>query len=546
MTVWLHDCGLPHAWAGRSAFQILDTSFGDGSRWREALAAWRADPAHPRMLHYVALQVPSNAGISSGTPEVEREEFDDGAALLTRFSGDLAAGLRALRMNADLLLLAPVGPFAHDPLGSWAAKLLARCCHRGSRVFADDLPEPAKLALTQQGFEAHGAAQHSAWLGLYNPRWEPKGRKQSAWLAQSQTPVGHSRRCIVVGAGLAGASTAYALSRRGWAVQVLDAELAPALGASSLPMGLMAAHTSADDSPRSRLTRAGVHMTASQAARLLTRGEDWDNSGVLTLKPGAAPHYQTQGAWIKPQALVKAWLAQPGIEFQGGAKVVALEWQETPADGEGAGEWRVLNANGDELARAPLVILAAAGGCKQLLQQVKGVEAGLAVSALATVPGQVSWGHQLPSDTDCLPAFSVNGHGYLASNVSINGQLAWLAGATFEDEARPLEIGAAHAETFTRLQQLLPGVAATLRARFEGGDLQAWRNLRCTTTDRLPITGPVTDLVGDSLPGLWLNTGFGSRGLTWSVLCAELLASRLHHEPWPVAASLAAKLNYRV
>jgi tRNA 5-methylaminomethyl-2-thiouridine biosynthesis bifunctional protein len=34
-------------------------------------------------------------------------------------------------------------------------------------------------------------------------------------------------------------------------------------------------------------------------------------------------------------------------------------------------------------------------------------------------------------------------------------------------------------------------------------------------------------------------TGMGARGISWSVLCGELLAAHLNHEPLPMAASLS-------
>ena len=37
----------------------------------------------------------------------------------------------------------------------------------------------------------------------------------------------------------------------------------------------------------------------------------------------------------------------------------------------------------------------------------------------------------------------------------------------------------------------------------------------------------------------------GSRGLSFAMLCAELLAARLGAEPWPVEASLARALHAR-
>jgi tRNA 5-methylaminomethyl-2-thiouridine biosynthesis bifunctional protein len=44
-------------------------------------------------------------------------------------------------------------------------------------------------------------------------------------------------------------------------------------------------------------------------------------------------------------------------------------------------------------------------------------------------------------------------------------------------------------------------------------------------------------------PGLWVCTGMGARGLTLGLLCAELLAARLHGEPLPVEAKLAQALG---
>jgi tRNA 5-methylaminomethyl-2-thiouridine biosynthesis bifunctional protein len=42
----------------------------------------------------------------------------------------------------------------------------------------------------------------------------------------------------------------------------------------------------------------------------------------------------------------------------------------------------------------------------------------------------------------------------------------------------------------------------------------------------------------DHVPDLYLNTAYGSRGLSFAPLCAELLASRLNGEPEPLPARL--------
>src|SRR6185295_10215037 len=88
-------------------------------------------------------------------------------------------------------------------------------------------------------------------------------------------------RCVVVGAGLAGAAVAASLARRGWQVLVLEAGAHPAAGASGLPAGVLAPHVSPDDALLSRLTRAGVRATWQQTRTMLSEGTDWCASGVL-------------------------------------------------------------------------------------------------------------------------------------------------------------------------------------------------------------------------------------------------------------------------
>jgi tRNA 5-methylaminomethyl-2-thiouridine biosynthesis bifunctional protein len=54
--------------------------------------------------------------------------------------------------------------------------------------------------------------------------------------------------------------------------------------------------------------------------------------------------------------------------------------------------------------------------------------------------------------------------------------------------------------------------------------------------DRLPAVGAFSH---PELKWLTVCTGLGARGISWSVLCGELLAAQVNHEPLPMAASLA-------
>ena len=80
------------------------------------------------------------------------------------------------------------------------------------------------------------------------------------------------------------------------------------------------------------------------------------------------------------------------------------------------------------------------------------------------------------------------------------------------------------------------------RAHLEAGrhTLHAWTGIRCASTDRRPLVGPLHEDVPD---GLWLSTAMGSRGLTFAALAGELIAAGVHGEPLPLARKLALALS---
>ena len=93
-----------------------------------------------------------------------------------------------------------------------------------------------------------------------------------------------------------------------------------------------------------------------------------------------------------------------------------------------------------------------------------------------------------------------------------------------------------HHSNLGRLRKLAPGAAAELAPSFADGSVHAWTGVRCAATDRRPLLGEVE-------PGLWVSTAMGSRGLTFAALCGELLAARVHGEPFPLDRRLAQSLD---
>jgi tRNA 5-methylaminomethyl-2-thiouridine biosynthesis bifunctional protein len=78
-----------------------------------------------------------------------------------------------------------------------------------------------------------------------------------------------------------------------------------------------------------------------------------------------------------------------------------------------------------------------------------------------------------------------------------------------------------------------------MAGQFAPGRVQGWAGLRCTLPNRLPAVGPIDR---QRLPGLWLSAGMGARGISLAVLCGELLAAWLNHEPLALPDALAKHL----
>jgi tRNA 5-methylaminomethyl-2-thiouridine biosynthesis bifunctional protein len=341
-----------------------------------------------------------------------------------------------------------------------------------------------------------------------------------------------------------------------------------------LPVGLVVPHHSADDSPRSRLSRSGTRLALQHAGRLLQAGQDWNPGGVLELsveetdladaeaevlsrteprreptgwsistKLGHIPGlWHPHAAWIKPSRLIQQWLNHERIQFHGACPVHRLQQVQA--------HWLLLDAQGAELGRADRVVFANAYGCAELLGRLAAETPGSVawlpgvlhkLKSLQAMQGTLSTG-PCPSEVSggTFPPFPVNGHGSFVAGVPDAKGPQWYAGSTFQTNSLlHADLAREHAINLRKLQALLPEAAQALSAQFESAQVQAWQGTRCITHDRLPLVGPLEDVPS---PGLWLCAGMGARGLSFSSLCAELLAAWWGGEPLPVESKLAKLL----
>ncbi len=580
----LAACQLPAAWAKQNAWTILDTTWGTtsfGGTFFECWQAWRSEPLRSRMLHYVAV-LPSKAVLEESlvanscgganippfmldavrqacvdvSPGFNRLLFEQGQVSLTLCIGALKDMLAEQDFAADAVFLSA------QQWDVWVLKQLAKCCRRGTRFHAPALgPQAAQLFL-DTGFQfdaspppAIRADAAASTLGSFDPAWHIATSRQSR-----PTKLAPTARCAIVGAGLSGATVAHALALRGWQVTVFDQNAAPAGGASGLPAGLVVPYLSADNSPRSRISHSGVRLMLHWARQLLAQGEDWEPSGVQERKRASVNsangskaniHWHAHAGWIKPAALVRALLAHPGIAFCGQAHVCGLRWS--------GDAWSLLDAAGNELGQAEQVVFANALACAPLLGTLPDpsllhANVWAHLDDLHGMHGTVSRGNYKPHTSVQLvasfPRFPVNGQGSFLPCIPTEQGFEWLLGATYEsnescpdpsqatDQAESAAV--AHTANLAKLQQLLPATAAALTGAFEAGALSAWSGTRCVSHDRMPLVGP---LMAGAAPSLWINAAMGSRGLSFSAVCAELLVAQLCAEPLPVEISLARGLD---
>lgn len=562
---------LPQRWQGRERFVILDTCFGTGLNFLTLWQAWRDDPQRCRRLHIVSFEkhpypandlataqgaLPQLAELAIAlrgqwpalTPGVHRLRFEDGQVILTLVFGDIASQLRAIDASVDAFVL--------DHFSSDKSVDLCRSLSR--------LAAPAATLAAPSACEAVRDALAAAEFDIEERPGSAAGGSMLIGRLRSRRPLRHTppaeRRAIVIGAGIAGSTTAYALAAAGWQVTVLEQAAQPASGASCNLAGVLRPLPSADDNRLSRLTRAGYLATRALLATL--PDARWAACGVMHL--GREPIHEAQqrrtvaqlglppevlqfveaeeasrrlgwpvdtggwwfpnGGWVQPASICRAALAsfpdRLSVRFN-----IAVDRLENTGFG-----WQALDAGGQVLAEAPVLVMASGAAAPQFAQ--------FAWLPQRAARGQVS---HLPANATPPLNHVVCKLGYAMPE--IDG--CHLIGATLQSgdtDLAPRMID--HQENLARLNLSLPGFARDI----DPATLSGRVGLRPMSPDRLPIVGPVPDPVAATpntrlhnlprQPGLWCVQGFGARGIVWSALMADLLVSRLEGEPLPLENDL--------
>ena len=575
---------LPPLWCRRERFVVLTSDIGPVEFFLAAWAAWREDPARCERLHVITMapQPLSSESVRSrlaasplaaqlldswppATPNLHRLSFEGGQVqLLLASRGDLPQWLPELSAQVDAFW------WGGEDDADWSPaviKAMARLSAPGASLLLADgqclLPPPCQADLRSAGFTAtdHATRVGTGVVANYRPTFTPRRAP-----ARPTTPASTHRHALIVGAGLAGAATAWALAEQGWSSALLDRHPSPSQETSGNPAGLFHGIVNAQDGHHARFNRAAALEVSRVVRQALGSGAVGEQKGLLRLEAASADAtsmndlltrlglpgdyvqamtpaqagalcglplsqpawFYPGGGWIRPADLVTHYLrtaSAQGGTFQGEIWVQALRRKDT--------RWQLLDAAGQVIGESEVVVLANANDALRLLANP--------MWPLDRVRGQISL---LPAESlRPLPSVPIAGSGYLLPEVD---GLALFGATSQSDDDDPQVRASDHAHNWAQLSRLtgreLPAVMPEgLRGR------TGWR---CVAGDRLPLIGAVPDPQASGhtawdqprkvprLPGLYVFTALGSRGITWSALGAQVLASAIAGAPAPLESSL--------
>jgi tRNA 5-methylaminomethyl-2-thiouridine biosynthesis bifunctional protein len=398
-----------------------------------------------------------------------------------------------------------------------------------------------------------------------------------AWFRIGNRTV-QSKQAVIVGAGLAGCSTAFSLARKGWHVTLVESATEIAAGASGNPQGIVQPRLSVEvstqaqfylhallyanrqynqlqqhhaigwhadgiirvpEQDRDGLSRLLQNPTGPYDPKVLTALSAQQASELAGLSLASGALFIRPGGWLRPAALCQAYLA--GIA---NSQADLITGQTATALHRENNLWHVASETGT-VASGPVVILCNSYLLTNFLQT--------RFVPVIPVRGQltVAKGDSL-SDRLIRPV--VAGKYICPSEEGLHS-----IGATYQNENTDISVNPREdRENIAGIDQAF-SEAEQIRLIAVG----ARASVRCNSEDYFPVVGAVPDYddftsvygalgrnadarIDQSAryqPGLYVNTAHGSYGLASCPLASEYLASLIACESLPVTNTMADALS---
>ena len=616
--VFLQANRLQQRWEQSSdieAFHIGELGFGSGLNFLQVMELWQSMNKRPARLHYVAfekypLKAEAMQRIHQHWPDLANQSTE----LLEQYT-DHSEGCHRLLLANGITLDLYFGD-AHEQLNQRMAdacpamqcwfldgfspannsqlweeslmQLVANCSDEGTTLSTYSVAGKVRSALKNAGFEVSkiegfGRKRHSLFASIPAPNTEAVESTaddqglapipDSPWLILPKRQFA-GKNAVIIGAGLAGCSSAYSLAQRGWKVTVVDAEPAPASDASGNSQLALRCRLFNAASPEAQFflnaylfaLRQFIHLKqhaalkwnpcgvlqlpnamnkrnplqleklqqlySEQIVRLLSEADASTEAGIpLTEKAWFFP----SGGAVDPTSLCETYLAHSNINCLFSTRITDLHRTDE--------KWQV-DASHSLPIDADVVVIANSYSATQFSQC-----AGLPLLSLRGQTSEITaneTSNKLKSVVSgSRTVFPANaGRHLLSASYANSSNLEKLAADTLENL-----VGAAanFADTDTLSEDVVLDRVS----------------VRCNTPDRMPLVGMAPNLemmrtsyselarnarakfgsTGEYYPGLYLNVAHGSNGLASCPLSAEFLASLIAKENLPLSRGIAGRLN---
>lgn len=610
--VFLEGCQLQDRWQNHFSsaprYTVGEIGFGSGLNFLLTWQLWQRSETKPQRLHYIGFEKhplhkadmerilrrwPSLTKFSNTLMQHYQEHSHICQRLqlakditLDIYTGDALTRLQTIVRTSltgvDSWFLDGFSPTLNPDL--WQASLceeLSRLSQPQATVSTYSAAGWVRRHLQDAGFtvskaDGFGAKRHMT-KGVLNPELRPN----EASVISSKTPwniypaTNHPRSATVIGAGLAGCSTAYALARRGVQVTLVDSNNAIAKGASGIKQLALRPRLFNTPSALAEYYLQSFLFSIHQFQTLNTEAKPfWHSTGVIQLasalnkKNALAPEViqslygnkiatslTTQqasshsgvsfkeaalwlelGGWVNPSLLCNTYIGNENIRLVTECSISNIKRTQSG--------WECFSPTADDPIRSDIVVFANSHGALEFnftdflpLQGIRGQASYSQGTENSSKLRTVITGARsiFPADDDC--------HTISASyRRELNQQRL-----TEDDEAN-INTMATEFKEFAGLS------SATCDAGVA---------IRCNSADFTPVVGQVPDVPameflyknlglnanarfdssGHYLPGLYTNLAHGSNGVATIPLASEYLASLICSELSPLNGETMAALN---
>ena len=593
--VFLKQNHLPEAWLGKNDFTVLETGFGTGLNFFCTLDLWFQTNNEKSCLHYISVEKhpvtlsflkslikvwPDYAGyieelVKNYPPLVSGfhscELFNGRVKLLLLF-GDAAEQFARLQAKADVCFLDGFAPSKNQSMWSELLfKQIARLMKPGGTISTFTAVGDVRRGLMHVGFDmkkadAYGNKRHML-TGVFQSTEETHLLKP--WFQYDAIEC-KERTVTVIGAGIAGITTAVALYKAGWKVTVLEKASAVAAGASGNLAGVVMPRMDKEQNSDAIFYWQAYFSALKYYESLQSEGIDfgWEQSGVMQLTMSeqdsqsdwpetffsnlskqvaqnqagldvnAMASFLPAAAHLNPEKLCQNLFQKFSkcINFVFDADVVQLNKTE-------AG-WQLKTSQKEYQSQAVIICNA------EFASQFEQTE----YLPIQPVRGQITYVDDAIKSklktVICDKGYVIPASSYL------------VLGATFERDSTDRDLS--DNDQLKNIQQFNDLFDIDFQVPLcEKQPLAGRASIRAMTEDRMPLVGAVpdhqyyaqhyADLSRGRKPesyqkatyhqGLFINTGHGSRGLTSSIWSAEIITALISDTPVPVESELLVRLH---